>query len=182
MLSRVEGSIASSMIWGAPEGSRETIVPIEPHAPELQPPKEEPKPELKEEVSIQVHAPGTSPPHCGDGKPLTMPPRTWKKDDTVVSTDEAYTAKNEFQMGDCTIPDAHSWGFEIDEKGVFQVYEDVSAENKKPAFDIPDIREYFVDLDYVLGVISDGHTKSFAFRRMKYLVSKLTMYSLLNEN
>ncbi|KAL0952266.1 hypothetical protein HGRIS_006556 [Hohenbuehelia grisea] len=40
---------------------------------------------------------------------------------------------------------------------------------------IPGIRECFVDLDYVLGVISDGPTKSFAFRR-------LTMYSLLNEN
>lgn len=52
---------------------------------------------------------------------------------------------------------------------------------KTPAFDIPDIREYFVDLEYVLGVISDGPTKSFAFRRLKYLASKFTMYSLLNE-
>jgi len=50
-----------------------------------------------------------------------------------------------------------------------------------PAFDIPDIREYFVDLEYVLGVISDGPTKSFAFRRLKYLASKFTMYTLLNE-
>ena len=53
--------------------------------------------------------------------------------------------------------------------------------DKKPVFDIPTIREYFVDLDYVLGVISDGPTKSFAFRRLKYLASKFTMYSLLNE-
>lgn len=51
----------------------------------------------------------------------------------------------------------------------------------KPAYDIPDIREYFIDLDYVLGVISDGPTKSFAFRRLKYLQSKFTMYSMLNE-
>jgi len=48
-------------------------------------------------------------------------------------------------------------------------------------FDVPTIREYFVDLDYVLGVISDGPAKSFAFRRLKYLSSKFTMYSLLNE-
>jgi hypothetical protein len=53
--------------------------------------------------------------------------------------------------------------------------------NKNPAFDIPSIREYFVDLDYVLSVISDGPTKSFAFRRLKYLSSKFTMYTLLNE-
>lgn len=39
-----------------------------------------------------------------------------------------------------------------------------------------------MDLDYVLGVISDGPTKSFAFRRLKYLQSKFIMYSLLNEH
>lgn len=38
-----------------------------------------------------------------------------------------------------------------------------------------------MDLEYVLGVISDGPTKSFAFRRLRYLQSKFTMYSLLNE-
>jgi AMP deaminase len=39
-----------------------------------------------------------------------------------------------------------------------------------------------MDLDFILGVISDGPTKSFAFRRLKYLQSKFTMYSLLNEH
>ena len=53
--------------------------------------------------------------------------------------------------------------------------------DKKPVFDIPTIREYYVDLEYVLGVIADGPTKSFAFRRLAYLSSKFTMYSLLNE-
>lgn len=38
-----------------------------------------------------------------------------------------------------------------------------------------------MDLEYVLGVISDGPTKSYAFRRLNYLASKFTMYSLLNE-
>jgi AMP deaminase len=46
---------------------------------------------------------------------------------------------------------------------------------------VPNIREYFVDLDYILGVISDGPVKSFAFRRLKYLASKFTMYTLINE-
>ena len=58
----------------------------------------------------------------------------------------------------------------------------IEDEDKKtPAFDIPDIREYFLDLEYVLGVISNGPTKSFAYRRLKYLASKFDMYSLLNE-
>jgi AMP deaminase len=38
-----------------------------------------------------------------------------------------------------------------------------------------------MDLDFVLGVIADGPTKSFAFKRLQYLHSKFTMYTLLNE-
>lgn len=34
---------------------------------------------------------------------------------------------------------------------------------------------------FVLGVISDGPTKSFAWRRLRYLESKWNMYVLLNE-
>jgi AMP deaminase len=43
------------------------------------------------------------------------------------------------------------------------------------------LREYFIDLDFLLGVISDGPTKSFAYRRLRFLASKYTMFSLLNE-
>ena len=39
-----------------------------------------------------------------------------------------------------------------------------------------------MDLDWILGVVADGPTKTFAFRRLKYLTSKWNMYSLLNEN
>jgi len=53
---------------------------------------------------------------------------------------------------------------------------------KHLAFDVPNIREYFVDLDFVLSTIADGPTKSFAFRRLKFLASKYEMYTLLNEN
>jgi AMP deaminase len=38
-----------------------------------------------------------------------------------------------------------------------------------------------MDLDFVLGVISDGPVKSLAFRRLQYLCGKFTMYTLLNE-
>ena len=38
-----------------------------------------------------------------------------------------------------------------------------------------------MDLEYVLGVISDGPTKSFASSGRNYLPNKFQMYSLLNE-
>lgn len=110
--------------------------------------------------------------------------------------------EEEFIFQNCKIPgpDPNGWDFEVDERGVYQVYDtqpgeyissiiDSSlsnillfiAQDKQPLFNIPAIREYYVDLEYVLGVIADGPTKSFAFRRLAYLSSKFTMYSLLNE-
>ncbi len=38
-----------------------------------------------------------------------------------------------------------------------------------------------MDLDFILGVMSDGPTKSFAFRRLQYLRGKFNMYTLTNE-
>jgi hypothetical protein len=58
----------------------------------------------------------------------------------------------------------------------------LTAEDKKPLFDVPTVREYFMDLDYILGVISDGPAKSFASRRLKYLSSQFTIHSLLEEH
>jgi len=50
--------------------------------------------------------------------------------------------------------------------------------DKKPVFDIPTIREYFMDLDFVLGVISDGPAKSFPFLRLQYVRGKFAMYTI----
>ncbi|KAG0703791.1 AMP deaminase [Suillus ampliporus] len=111
------------------------------------------------------------------------PPPHWHftAKETVISADGRVTPHDEFNFAQCQIPGNHEWEFEIDDKGVYQVYTNAEAENKSPLFDIPTIREYFVDLDYVLSVISDGPAKSIAYRRLKYLASKFEMYSLLNE-
>ncbi|PPR03103.1 hypothetical protein CVT24_012383 [Panaeolus cyanescens] len=134
--------------------------------------------------------------------PPPPPPHWHWKDDNVVSADGNNAARpgHEFDIAEVEIPGKHDgWTFKIDVKGVFQVYNNESggsdsadllspidasvsaSSSQTPAFDIPDIREYFLDLEYVLGVISDGPTKSFAYRRLKYLAGKFTMYTLLNE-
>lgn len=116
-----------------------------------------------------------------------------------------------FRIEDCEIPGRDKRVFEINDEGVFLVYDegqtgaapaeasgphapktdsipapkgagDASFENgKKPISRVPRLREYFSDLDYLLGVCSDGPAKSFAFRRLKYLASKWSLYCLLNE-
>lgn len=76
--------------------------------------------------------------------------------------------------------------FAICDCGINPLYYQVYASKedlvkKKPVIEVPSPKDYFQDLDFVLSVISDGPTKSFAFRRLKYLESKWNMYILLNE-
>ncbi|KAL7414079.1 AMP deaminase [Mrakia frigida] len=70
--------------------------------------------------------------------------------------------------------------FVLGEDGVYAVFE-AKDEKKTPLVTLPTLREYFIDLEYVLSVCSDGPAKSFAFRRLKYLASKWNLYTLLNE-
>ena len=135
--------------------------------------------------------------------PRPPPPHWhWKGKETVVPSSHEYDSSedDDFEFAACEIPGAHEWQFAIDERGVYQVYKSAegsysriaivkfaganrtSDKGKIPVFDIPTIREYFVDLEKGLNVIADGPTKSFAFRRLNYLGSKFTMYSLLNES
>ncbi|KAI0689543.1 hypothetical protein BC835DRAFT_1368440 [Cytidiella melzeri] len=110
------------------------------------------------------------------------PPPHWHWSDTAAVPHKAEEkTEEEFDFESCNIPGSDSRAFQIDERGVYQIYDNLEAPEKKPIFNIPTIREYFMDLEYMLGVISDGPTKSFAFRRLGFLSSKFTMYSLLNE-
>jgi AMP deaminase len=89
----------------------------------------------------------------------------------------------DFSYEDCfPLPEPSEMTFQLDTKGVFQVYETKqSVEMGEPIIHIPDIREFYMDLDTVLGISSDGPSKSFAFRRLQYLEGKFNLYNLLNE-
>ncbi|KAI9058231.1 AMP deaminase [Trametes sanguinea] len=116
--------------------------------------------------------------------PRPPPPHWhWKGQQTVVPSNSGHdlSSNEEFDFAKCEIPGPDEYNFGIDERGVYQVYDPSSSTPKMPVYEIPTIREYFVDLEKVLAVICDGPTKSFAFRRLNYLASKFTMYSLLNE-
>ncbi|TXT11231.1 hypothetical protein VHUM_01982 [Vanrija humicola] len=82
-------------------------------------------------------------------------------------------------------PEGKRRRFGLNDEGVYQVFDandaDKDGEAAKPIWSAPRLKEYYSDLDYLLGVCSDGPAKSFAFRRLKYLASKWTLYTLLNE-
>jgi AMP deaminase len=72
--------------------------------------------------------------------------------------------------------------YKLDETGIFQVYDNEAAKmNGQPRVEIPGIREFYMDLELILDVSSDGPSKSFAFRRLQYLEGKFNLYILLNE-
>ena len=79
-------------------------------------------------------------------------------------------------------PGRDGWTFRLDDRGVFQVYEgDRTDQADKPVVVVPTLREWYMDLDTVLTVASNGPSKSFAFRRLQYLEGKFNLYKLLNE-
>ncbi|KAK1598087.1 AMP deaminase [Colletotrichum navitas] len=89
----------------------------------------------------------------------------------------------DFDMDDLLpLPSADNTRFKLDDSGVYQVFEDEAAEaSGNPIIMVPTIREFYMDLDQILSISSDGPSKSFAFRRLQYLEGKFNLYALLNE-
>ena len=89
---------------------------------------------------------------------------------------------SDFEMSDLLpVPGASELDFELDEGCVYQVYSSRSSDNRKKMFNIPTIRDYYIALDRILQISSDGPTKSFAWRRLQYLEGKWNLYFLTNE-
>lgn len=89
----------------------------------------------------------------------------------------------DFNMADLEpLPGPSEMTFGLDANGVHQVFENEAAKAADtPAVNVPTIKEYYMDLDQILTVSSDGPSKSFAFRRLQYLEGKYNLYALLNE-
>jgi AMP deaminase len=89
----------------------------------------------------------------------------------------------DFELDDCLpVPGEEEMTYKLDSTGVYQVYETTeSSDLHEPIIHIPTIREFYMDLDQILNVSSDGPSKSFAFRRLQYLEGKFNLYVLLNE-
>lgn len=89
---------------------------------------------------------------------------------------------SDFDMADVELPGASDMTFGLDASGVYQVFENDEAKAADtPSVNVPTIKEYYMDLDQILSLSSDGPSKSFAFRRLQYLEGKYNLYALLNE-
>ncbi|KAI8903569.1 hypothetical protein EDD86DRAFT_195754 [Gorgonomyces haynaldii] len=88
-----------------------------------------------------------------------------------------------FEYEKVFIPEATPYVYKLGEDGVYRVFE--SAEQSKDdtncLHNVPDIKKYYQDQEYINSMLADGPTKSFAYRRLRYLEAKFEMYVLLNE-
>ncbi|KAL1873827.1 hypothetical protein VTK73DRAFT_711 [Phialemonium thermophilum] len=90
----------------------------------------------------------------------------------------------DFDMDDLLpVPGPDELTFRLDDYGVYQVFDGgAGAEaGRSPVVQVPTIKEYYMDLEDILSISSDGPSKSFAFRRLQYLEGKFNLYVLLNE-
>ncbi|KAJ2358496.1 AMP deaminase [Coemansia sp. RSA 2618] len=83
----------------------------------------------------------------------------------------------EFSLAECEIPSSDACTFEMTDAGVFAVFDGAGAQVSA----VPSIKEFYVDLNFVLDTISDGPIKTYAFRRLRYLDARWQLYVLMNE-
>lgn len=71
--------------------------------------------------------------------------------------------------------------FKLDQGSVYQVFETTQmARSTSPIVTVPTLREYYIDMDQVQNVSSDGPTKSFAFRQLDIIEGRFHLYFLVN--
>ena len=90
----------------------------------------------------------------------------------------------DFDLNRCTIPGDCEYTFSLDEGSVHQVYKRSKATggtSDGPIVDVPTLRDFYMDLDIIQEIASDGPAKSFAYRRLQYLEGRYQLYTLLNE-
>jgi AMP deaminase len=116
---------------------------------------------------------GSAPSVAGSEAQMPQSPTTRKRRKAGQAIGE------DFDMNECFIPGKSSLGltFTLDEGSVYQVYEN----GGRPIVQVPTLRDYYIALDTIGDLASDGPAKSFAYRRLQYLEGRYNLYTLLNE-
>lgn len=92
---------------------------------------------------------------------------------------------NSMKIGDIVVqvPGDSDYAFKLCPDGVYRVApteEELIAENFLFA-NIPTIEDFYQDFETVTNIVHDGPSKTFAFKRLKFLEAQFEMYSLMSE-
>ncbi|KAM9408482.1 AMP deaminase 3 [Pholidichthys leucotaenia] len=107
---------------------------------------------------------------------------TWSKDDEVLPDLCPCPAEGEDPYHMDNIPENLNYELKMKD-GIIYVYDDGEALRNEQPHDLPypDLETFVVDLGYVLTMITDGPTKTYCHRRLKFLSSKFHLHEMLNE-
>lgn len=134
-----------------------------------------------QEVSLQKHH--QNPKNRPDWKIYPPPPKPTydAANKTVVKVENLPDSKT-FDVNECEIPGPDpDISFKPNDDEVFVLYDNKSEMQERVGEKIPSLRDYYIDMEKIISVSSDGPAKSFAFRRLQYLEARWNLYSLLNE-
>lgn len=114
---------------------------------------------------------------------VIYPPPPKPTYDTVTKTVVKVANKPDsevFDLDQCEVPGEDTeWDFKTNDDDSYVVHR---AGNKEELIsNVPSLREYYLDLEKLVSISSDGPAKSFAFRRLQYLEARWNLYYLLNE-
>lgn len=146
-------------------------------------------------IRLSLQTPGDNPNNKPDWTVYPPPPEpAWGEDKETTKINDGHDTKHwkrkmgesigeDFCLSECLpLPGESNWIFRPDENSVYQVYENYGTSDLgKPVVNIPSLRDFYMDLDSVIDVSTDGPAKSFSFKRLSYLEGKFQLHSLLNE-
>lgn len=109
------------------------------------------------------------------------PPPYWKAQNRHRNNAQHDQADaRDFDFEKCVIPGPDDdIDFIIDSEDTYQI---VDSKSKKKLINVPTIRDYYMDLEKIVNIASDGPMKSFAFKRLQYLEARWNLYYLLNDH
>lgn len=131
-------------------------------------------------ISLQYHE--QNPKNMPDWKVYPPPPKPSynSQTKTVVKVNNKSDCQK-FDFDKCEIPGPDNlFGFKTNDDDAYIVY-DAMDESQKSIIELPSLRDYYIDLEELISISSNGPSKSFAFRRLQYLEARWNLYYLLNE-
>jgi AMP deaminase len=106
-----------------------------------------------------LQSPGDNPKDADDWTIYPKPPPPSyipKKGDNFFHDHPPRKPESElFDLNDCSIPEqSDEFVYKLDSDGVYRVFRSEKAE--KSLYNVPTAKEYFLDLDFILSIISEG--------------------------
>ena len=101
---------------------------------------------------------------------------------TMRRRKQGHDIGEDFEMSELLpLPDLdENIDFKLDQNSVYQIFGSSSSQQPASMIKVPSLREFFMDMDEVQNVSSDGPTKSFAYRQLDILEGTFHLYFLVN--